>query len=177
MYHWRGNILLMHHCSSAVGILSLLSALLFPLTQHHSLSRAQAHLLTVPEQQICMMPVQMLANSVSRSCEAVLAAVKDTEGTLLQLQLPLVNGWVKRNIWKGNESSRRIARERCGVREGEVVVCYVLDRMQFKLLGGSMLLAHRSCPLKHGCVGAAGVSEQLCFLCDYLLFQPTTDSG
>lgn len=38
-----------------------------------------------------MMPVQMLANSMSRSYETVLAAVKDTEGTLLQLQLPLVN--------------------------------------------------------------------------------------
>lgn len=65
--------------------------------QHHSLSRAQAQLLTVPEQQMLMMPVQMLANSMSRSYETVLAAVKDTEGTLLQLQLPLVNDWVKRN--------------------------------------------------------------------------------
>lgn len=42
-------------------------------------------------------------------------------------------------------------------------------------LGG--ILAHRSLPLKCGCVGAAGVSEQLCLLCDCLLFQPTTDSG
>lgn len=57
------------------------------------------------------------------------------------------------------------------------MVYYILDRMQLKLLGGSVLLAHCSLPLKHGCVGAAGVSEQLCLLCDYLLFQPTADSG
>lgn len=107
MYHWRGSILLVHHWSvlwaapASSQHCSSLSA------QHHSLSRAQAQLLPVPEQQMLMMPVQMLANSMSRSYETVLAAVKDTEGTLLWLQLPLVNGWVKKNHlerkWKQQE--------------------------------------------------------------------------
>lgn len=97
MYHWRGNVLLMHPWSSAVGSLSLLSALLFPLTP------APFSLQSTSPTSHCSWaadasdPVQMLANSMSRSYETVLAAVKDTEGTLLQLQLPLVNGWVKKN--------------------------------------------------------------------------------
>jgi len=40
-----------------------------------------------------------------------------------------------------------------------------------------MLLAYCSIHPKRGCVVVAGVSEQLCLLCDYLLFQPTADLG